>query len=53
MFVFFKSRIRRTLYDLHCLNFSLKVMLKLRRNVRGHLVTLIIKGMHLIVCLSG
>ena len=40
-------------YDLYCPYFLPKVMVKFPRKARGHFVTLIKVGMHLIECISG
>ena len=48
-----RRRVRRTLYDLYCLYFLPEVMVKFRKKARGHFVTLIQIGMHLIECTSG
>ena len=55
-FVFLWSIVRRTLHDLYCQYSSSQTILKLSLSARGHLVTLIESGVHLIACnldLSG
>ena len=44
---------RRTLNDLYCQYFLPEVMVKFTRKARGHFVTFIESGMHLIKCISG
>ena len=45
-----RNRVRRTLYDFHCPYFPPEVIVMLTRKARGHFVTLIEVGMHLLEC---
>ena len=47
-FVFLWSIVRRTLHDLYCQYSSSQTILKLSQSARGHFVTLIENGVHLI-----
>ena len=51
--VFLWSITRRTLDDLPCLYSFSKVILKLSHSARGHFVTLIQRGLHLMTCNLG
>ena len=50
VFVLLWSIIRRTLHDIYCQYSSSQVILKLSQSARGHFVTLIESGVHLIAC---
>ena len=48
-----RKRVLGTLHDVNCLYSLTRVMLKLWRRARGHFVTLIKIGVHLITCNPG
>ena len=52
-FASLRSGVGRKYYDLHCPHFSPEVMVKLKRTLRGHFMTFIEVGMHLIGCNPG
>ena len=48
-----RRRVKTTLYDLSCPYFLPEVMVKFSRKARGHFVTLIEVGVHVIEGISG
>ena len=53
VYVSFRRRVGRTLYDLYSPYFLPEALVKLTRKARRHLLSLIESGMRLIECISG